>query len=83
MSNSVSHLQTACALPGIDEKQKKSKVVRHFAWCTILEHCKHKGLVADDDDTNEQTPMFIDDDTSSSEVPGVTDAPAAKVQRVG
>ena len=83
MSNSVSHLQTACAVPGIGEKQMKSKVVSHFAWCTILEHCKHKGLVADDDDTSEQTPMFIDDDTSSSEVPGVTDAPAAKVQRIG
>ena len=82
MSNRVTHLQTACSVPGIGEKQKKSKVVRYFAWCTILEHCKHKSLIADDEEeAEEQTAMFIDD-TSSSEVPGVTDAPAAKVQRV-
>jgi len=89
MSNSVLHLQTACSIPGIGAKQKKSKVVRYFHWRTILQHCKHRGLVPDEDgcgdDDDEETdvfeqPLFIDSSSSSSSTE--TDAPAAKAQRV-
>lgn len=77
------HLQTACGIPAIGAKQKESKMVRYFDWSTILQHYKHRGLAADENDDNEDTdeleqPMFIDGSSSSSE----RDAPAAKVQCV-
>ena len=52
LGSSVHQLQTACGVPGIGGKRKKSRMVRRYEWCDIVEHFKAKGLVDDDDGTS-------------------------------
>ena len=54
LGSSVHQLQTACGVPGIGGKRKKSRMFRRYEWCDILEHFKAKGLVDDDDGTSNQ-----------------------------